>query len=281
MTSTASPAGRTTGFCPLCGKDDQALTTEHIIPRWMLRDFSAEWSLSLTQRPTSLAVFSQVTVPVCDECNRWMNDTFEQPAMPILRDLIAGRERVLTRRNQRQLAQWFTKTFLMLDLINDPVMPRRHPGYIEFREKGGLIPGSYLWIGRIGQEVVRPAWASENSNPPSTHELLPRRSFSRGISIGSVFVKFACVSVNHRPALFDHPWLTTFLQLIHPAATAIQWPPTWVMNDEILAIMHDIMRPAPQGRRATQSWYGVTMRSSPEEVRSFIEKAAGVEDQEA
>jgi hypothetical protein len=245
------------GVCPLCCLDNLELTTEHIIPSWLLRAASAETALTVVQRRTTMVLLNELTVEVCDGCNRWMNERCEQPARPILLDLMAGRPHVLSRKDQKRLATWFEKTFIMIDLINDPAMPRPNPAHAEFRQRASPRPGARYWIGQMGERVGRPPWATSNPAPPADH-LLPRRSYSRALAIGDVFVKMARAPGGHVPAIYEHAWLTTFLRPMYPSFGPMTWPPPWTMDVEIARAAHEFMRPAPVGGRLAQSSYSTS-----------------------
>lgn len=119
------------GTCPLCG-EQRELTKEHVVPAWMLRDMRDK----LTWIAPELGVVRELVVPVCRACNTWMNRRIETPAMPLLRSLNAGTERVLTSKQQMRLAVWFTKSYMMYDIAGDPDLVTPHPHYIEFRRTG-------------------------------------------------------------------------------------------------------------------------------------------------
>jgi hypothetical protein len=117
-----------TGTCPLC-EEYRPLTEEHVVPRWMLRD----WGAKPIWIGTSLGVMRELVVPVCQRCNAWMNKRFETRMMLLLRSLADETERVITPKQELQLTLWFTKTIMMYDIAAAPDLIMPHPGYSEFR----------------------------------------------------------------------------------------------------------------------------------------------------
>ena len=256
----------------LCGQADSEMTVEHIVPRWMLRAGSLQSALWAFERPAALAVLSELTTPICKGCNSWLNERCERRAIPLLQDLIAGDGRTLTLAQQRHLARWATKTVLMMDLVTDPVL--KPPGELLafFRHKGYPPPGSMVWIGHVGDSIVRPAWAVQNPAAPSVADLLPRRSISRGLLLGRLFIKYACVAGGGLPAVLGQQWFTTFLNQIYPPLNVLEWPPAWSMDSSAVRVSHEILRPAPTGRRTTQSVYGGAIPASQRDIRKFFDK---------
>jgi hypothetical protein len=126
-----------TGDCALCG-EHRPLTKEHVYPRWVLRELGIK---PIWIGPT-LGVMRDLVVSVCRTCNAWMNKRFETPVMPLLRDLVAGTERVITPKQQLRLALWCTKTIMMYDIAADPNLITPNAQFIEFRRTGRPIPRS-------------------------------------------------------------------------------------------------------------------------------------------
>ncbi len=101
----------------MCLQHAARLTSEHVIPRWLLRAGGLDTALRLFRQPRSLAALSEAVVPVCEACNAWLNTECEQPAMPLLLDLISGKARTYSRRHQHRIAIWLYKTTLLYDLL--------------------------------------------------------------------------------------------------------------------------------------------------------------------
>jgi hypothetical protein len=212
------------GTCPLCG-EQRELTKEHVVPAWMLRDMRDK----LTWIAPELGVVRELVVPVCRACNTWMNRRIETPAMPLLRSLNAGTERVLTSKQQMRLAVWFTKSYMMYDIAGDPDLVTPHPHYIEFRRTGRPTPGSRLWIGYA--DPLSDAWPTEKPEDRPLNYWLPYGSITRAMLFGRVFAFLVRVrGRSDAPPSIEHPWFSTYLRPIHPYQKRINWPGEWVIS---------------------------------------------------
>ena len=213
------------GTCPLCD-ERRPLTEEHVVPRWMLRD----WGTKPIWIGTSLGAMRELVVPVCQTCNAWMNKRFETRTMPILRRVADGTEQVITPKEQLQLTRWFTKTIMMYDIAAAPDLVLPHPSYAEFRRTGRPISRSRLWMGHCGD-----AWPTEQLIDPPRNYLLPYGSFTRVMRFGPLLVFFLWVrGARHgNPPSIDHRWFHTYLRPIHPSQGPMDWPGKWVISGPI------------------------------------------------
>jgi hypothetical protein len=187
----------------------------------MLRDLGAK---PIWIGPT-LGLMRDLVVPVCRTCNAWMNKRFETPAMPLLRSLVTGTERVITPKQQLRLTLWCTKTIMMYDIAADPDLVTPNLQFIEFRRTGRPIPRSRLWLGRCGD-----VWPMEQLVDPPRNYLLPYGSFNRVIQVGPLFVFLLWVNGVDNPPSIDNRWFRTYLRPIHPSQGHMNWPGEWVIS---------------------------------------------------
>lgn len=218
------------GTCPLCN-ERRPLTDEHVVPRWMLRD----WGAKPIWIGTSIGYMREMVVPVCQACNAWMNKRFETRTMPLLRSIADRTERVITPREQLRLTLWFTKTIMMYDLAAAPDLNLPHPSYSEFRRTGKPIPRSRLWIGHCGD-----AWPTEQLVDPPRNYLLPYGSFTRVMRFGPLLLFFLWVwgARAGNPPSIHHRWFSTHLRPIHPSQGDMAWPGHWPISSQ----MEDALR---------------------------------------
>ena len=120
--------------CEFCGKD-LPLTTEHAWPEWALTYVRGpdEGPFLLTSQRYGLPFASwegpapELTVKIlCHPCNHDRLGLIEDETAPILKPLIAGRQRLLSRANVAAIALWATKTAMVFEFTGDQ---RRPPFY--------------------------------------------------------------------------------------------------------------------------------------------------------
>jgi hypothetical protein len=92
-----------------------------------------------------------IKVVVCSDCNNWMNSTFENPTRDLLNELRAGRQAMLSPDDQARLADWLTKTVLMLNLWSEFDQDQYlTPGdYRRFRDETKHPAGTRIWLASI------------------------------------------------------------------------------------------------------------------------------------
>ncbi len=188
-------------------------------------------------------------VRVCRGCNGWMNRRFEMPATPLLQDLLAGRDRFLTSKQQERLAAWITKTLLMFDLIRECSDNPPPADYLWFRQNGRPLPGARVWIGRIGPAVVEPNPPGQERVPmrvpepagevePPQRERLSPSTYARQLRIGTVFIQSVRSRDGTYPLVLDHPWFGTYLNQIFPGRhRRLVWPPERIMDRHVVDIL--------------------------------------------
>lgn len=133
--------------CPLCGLPGRK-TKEHVNPEWMIRSWPAD--VRTTIRGEDRGRY-HIKVHVCEDCNAWMNTTFEIPARPLLDRLRAGRRTELSPADQTLIAGWLTKTVLMLSLWSTADRDRylRPEDYQRFRRRVQHPVGTRIWLSSV------------------------------------------------------------------------------------------------------------------------------------
>jgi hypothetical protein len=101
-----------------------------------------------------------IKVWLCADCNNWMNSTFENTARDLLNDLRAGRRTVLSPVDQGRLADWLTKTILMLNLWSefDRDQYLSPADYRRFRDRIEHPSGTRIWLGSAS--IHRRSWSA-------------------------------------------------------------------------------------------------------------------------
>jgi hypothetical protein len=104
--------------CVFCNTGRSGRKGEHVLPRWLLKMWSAEsgpFTLFRDGEPvrkrdgqvrteTSATRFS---LPVCSECNGVLEERFEAPAKPLMRQLLTTDDPVLGQSEAKVVGQWF------------------------------------------------------------------------------------------------------------------------------------------------------------------------------
>lgn len=241
MTIQGTPKSK---HCSLCFRTDQHLTPEHVIPFWV-SDF-----LRPTMGPTGimpvvnghmihpLADRIQIKVPVCEPCNRWMNEWIEEPARDLLKELLmAARTRVdLTRAQQMHLAIWLVKTKMMKDAFQDfpgaegPRIPRQHVRYLF--EHGIPADSVTVWIGCLSEDALRhPAPENVPPEPDLDHKMVTGDGWGSTACFGQLFhliVGQASV-VAHKTIDLPVEAEPYLLRIWPPSDDVMPWPPSKVI----------------------------------------------------
>lgn len=78
--------------CSLCLNEERSLTPEHVLPLWFseyMRSLAGPMGFSWEiGGEVTIADQFDWTVPVCEPCNRWMNEWVEEPARRLLKELV-------------------------------------------------------------------------------------------------------------------------------------------------------------------------------------------------
>jgi hypothetical protein len=110
--------------CAFCQRDDQKITKEHVVPKWILNYLPKNVETSLFN-PTDNLIASWklsntglVVNCVCKNCNHgWMEQT-EKFARPLLEPMIIhGTKTKLANDELKLLTTWIYKTTMVIDLV--------------------------------------------------------------------------------------------------------------------------------------------------------------------
>jgi hypothetical protein len=118
-------SGQSADGCVLCGHPSSR-AGEHVRPRWLMGMFpEAEgpytWYVNADPiprrdgRPRRHSSVGATTVPMCEQCNAALNDRFETPVKPLIRQIFETDGRVQLSGSEALIAgRWFVKTWLLL-----------------------------------------------------------------------------------------------------------------------------------------------------------------------
>lgn len=108
-----------TKVCPLC-RNSPARTEEDIIPRWARK-------LALQLYGPSQALWpARIRMPMCESCNRALNEKFEMPTRLLLDPMIRGQAVQLAPREQALIAAWIVKSDLLMHFWQPHMNPPQH-----------------------------------------------------------------------------------------------------------------------------------------------------------
>jgi hypothetical protein len=147
-------------YCPFCRNHHRSRRGEHIIPKWMSREFpETTWEIEdfLTKYIRKSRKYIHLTTRiVCARCNTgWMSD-LEKLSKPIIVPLMHGIPSTLTVRDQVIIAKWLCKTAMVYDLHSEKQAPR--PRYFEDDEYSAFastlahVPSYMFFVGKYEGE---------------------------------------------------------------------------------------------------------------------------------
>lgn len=144
--------------CAFCG--GKPTTNEHIFPRWLERYLPADRRQQrevarygeggFDVRHPTIGLDFRVN-RVCARCNNGWLSELEERSIPILDPLISGLQlRLLSPREQRQLALWAVKTAMLTDLTQaEPIL--RFTMRSRLRTHRAVPAGTRVWLGACGE----------------------------------------------------------------------------------------------------------------------------------
>lgn len=170
---------RTGAPCSLCVSGTSTPTGEHVWPRWFLKRFPASegpYTLQINGepqtdrdgKPVSHSSIARVKLPMCEACNRKLNDRFEQTAKPVVRRVFdTNGGIVLSPRDATAFSLWFLKTMLLL----------AHPQAVHSQLGGPMLP----WADDTDGDIY--AWLVAGRAPPDHLSMWVTRRGSGSIPV--------------------------------------------------------------------------------------------------
>jgi hypothetical protein len=247
-----------------CGK--QKVSREHVIPSWVEKTFPPRPPGVRLKHTTEGVSFeadalSWTVKRVCRNCNSgWMNSEVEQPAAPILTEMIHGNRVALTTEQQKHVATWAIKTHLMAQYRHTPFRPAPENHLRWMYEQKSPVPNSQVWLGAYGAKLdpVNYAWGRTTTFEMSTTP--PEMSGVESVPAGDeVHVQTFTLRIGHlifqtvkrtepEDGLLMHiaPDMERFLVPIWPnAGSSVDWPPPMALyNEQGLSNLSDRFAPS-------------------------------------
>jgi hypothetical protein len=240
-------------YCPFCHRKHRSKRGEHIIPKWMSREFpNAKWELEdqLTKHVRKSTRYIHLTTPLpCPRCNNgWMSD-LEKASKPILVPLMHGVTSILTPRDQIIIALWLVKTAMVYDLDAEKRAPR--PRYFEsqemraFASTASYFPTYMFFVGAYNGSRAG-IFQEDHSGFTLTYrdELVahdpvalgnPLRVYALTLVIKHLVLQICCAKTIESIGHFymkDFRRLST--QIAAPPPADVRWPPTYAFGDELI-----------------------------------------------
>jgi len=266
MQPRKTPAGNKTPprkciFCGFVGK----LTREHVMSRWTHqllppRTMTKYRQLHATALPTS-TTFKIGKVPgdirdwqilgVCGPtCNNgWMRQFVEDPARPIVSDLIAGKSVLLTPEKQRKTATWASLKVMVAEYgIGEYVTTHHTQRKRMMRSQLPPQDGWGVWIGAYKRISWPNYWSSTPFLVLPDHRAAARpnkvATFYNGqastLSIGELFIVVIRSPKEDLPRrfVFRPPNNGTLFRIWPPTTTNIRWPATVLTDRDADYVAH-------------------------------------------
>jgi hypothetical protein len=130
--------------CKICSSTTGSWTEEDGYPKW-LRKRIHEWIRALPAgvvEPGWEQGRRSLLKPVCQRCQRRLNEAFEVPAHKLIKEMIDGSVINLTPRQQVVVASWCAKSALVLVLARtlDPKLTEKPRVYLRYMLEHGTPP---------------------------------------------------------------------------------------------------------------------------------------------
>ncbi|MCA1577771.1 MAG: hypothetical protein LC794_10485 [Acidobacteria bacterium] len=231
--------------CLFCGRDDSPPSHEHVIPKWIPREFpGGVWDITnrLTQHVRAGRKYIDLTIRApCERCNNGWLSRLEQIAKPILLPLIHGTATDLRLLEQRIIAVWLFKTAVMYDLHSEKYAPR--PRYFDDDElrllaKTGGFNGKYrMFVGEyfgtqhgFMQEDHSGLITVERDTLKPVSD--PVRIYSFTFAIERLILQIFCAKLKERGTSYIRDFRDFYVEL-GISANPVSWPPPKPMNEEM------------------------------------------------
>lgn len=243
-------------ICTFCGKNDAKPSKEHIIPKWMSREFpDSTWELTnrLTKyvRKSTKYVHLIARYP-CMNCNSgWMSD-LEQLASPILIPLMHGQPATLSVHDQVTIRTWFFMKTVMFDLHSaveklhprHPEAKKPRPRYFENEELASLKstlsvhPAYMVFIGRYknkGRGIYQEDHSGVSVADANDLEPLsdPVRGYAFTFTIEHLVLQSFCAKIDPNLPFYLRDFRLFYAE-IGRSSDAVRWPPPREFNDPLL-----------------------------------------------
>lgn len=162
---------RFTGMtCVLCPNPSKGVG-EHVWPRWLIQEFHGDGpfttekgGVAYTKRdgvtPVTAVALPGVHVPMCESCNTELNRSIEEPAKPVIRQLLPWSPThawpAISTNEAAALARWFLKIGLLAghpEAVHDnphvqrdedfPRFERVDPAWLDWMRTGSAPPADF------------------------------------------------------------------------------------------------------------------------------------------
>ncbi len=235
-------------FCGFTGK----LTREHVMSRWTHlkylppRTMRKYRTLKATAMPASTTfkigkvagdIRDWQVLCVCEKtCNNgWMRRSVEDPARPILKDLLAGNSVQLTPEKQRKVASWAALKVMVAEYgIGEHITTHHMQRKRMMRCQLPPERGWGVWIGAFKRKAWPNYWTSTPFLVLPDHRAAARpdkvATYYNGqastLAIGELFVVVIRSPKEDLPARFTFwpPDKGTLFRIWPPSGTNIRWP---------------------------------------------------------
>ena len=122
--------------CVFCNKTDSPPSKEHVLARWISREFpnTVDWEMEdiVTGKRYKHKEINLISRKPCRRCNNGWMRKLESIAKPILVPLMKGERGSLSVLDQLTVVRWFTKTVIMHEFLAKP------PYWFETAERNAL-----------------------------------------------------------------------------------------------------------------------------------------------
>lgn len=226
--------------CVFCGRTP-ATSAEDVIPNW-LSNLAPEIRklhgppLLLSKGiygPIGANVYSEkefvVLTPTCKECNGGWLSRLESHVATVLRPLLQGQERRLSRTDQGVIVRWALKTAALLDHTNHPTFRALPPELFRWlcanrAPKASPPPHTEARIGRVADPpFALGVTITSNLEVPGTRPSPGPVAFRIGFTIGAVLLDITGTSLDF-PVIVPSSPFDDRLTRIWPATGDVDWP---------------------------------------------------------
>jgi hypothetical protein len=232
-------------YCPFCQRNHSSKRGEHVIPRWVSREFPTDtWHMEdrLTKYVRKTKKYIHLVSPMpCQRCNNTWLSRIENDAKPILAPLMHGKRSSLEPRDQVIIARWVFKTALIYDLLAEQQAPRPRyfddEEYVTFREDLSFRPSYIFFIGAYRGSQVSIIQEDHSGVSVATVEDLkpidgpPIRAYSLTLVINYLVLQIFCAKIDPAIGKFYMRDFRPVSTQIAISAKNVSWPPPYCLDD--------------------------------------------------